>query len=165
MIMLVPITAQNIALFKAVRLRALQDTPLAFGSTYDREIQLTGAEWRERANRWNGQRGVGYLALDDGSACGIAGSLLDPEDETRAQLISMWTAPTHRRRGIGRMLVNRVAAWAHHHGALSLSLMVTSANESALLFYHRLGFIRTGRTEPYPNDPALSEYEMLRPLP
>jgi len=33
-----------------------------------------------------------------------------------------------------------------------------------MAFYERLGFIRTGRTEPYPNDPALIEYEMSRPV-
>jgi ribosomal protein S18 acetylase RimI-like enzyme len=39
-----------------------------------------------------------------------------------------------------------------------------SNNEPAILFYQRLGFARTGRTEPYPNDPALIEYEMSRAI-
>ena len=43
-------------------------------------------------------------------------------------------------------------------------LMVTSNNEAALRFYEQLGFNRTGRTEPYPNDPALIEYEMSRQI-
>jgi ribosomal protein S18 acetylase RimI-like enzyme len=42
--------------------------------------------------------------------------------------------------------------------------MVTSRNDAAMRFYERLGFKRTGRTEPYPDDPALVEYEMARPL-
>jgi ribosomal protein S18 acetylase RimI-like enzyme len=42
--------------------------------------------------------------------------------------------------------------------------MVTSNNEPAIRFYERLGFTRTGRTEPYPNDPGVIEYEMLRPI-
>jgi ribosomal protein S18 acetylase RimI-like enzyme len=40
--------------------------------------------------------------------------------------------------------------------------MVTSINEPAIRFYERLGFARTGRTEPYPNDQAVIEYEMAR---
>jgi len=40
--------------------------------------------------------------------------------------------------------------------------MVTSSNHAAMEFYGRLGFSMTGRTEPYPNDPALMEYEMSR---
>ena len=164
MILLEPITPQNVFVFKEVRLRALRDTPTAFGSTYAREAQLTDAEWIERAIRWNGEKGIGFLAMDDGVACGIAGSFLDENDSTRAQLISMWTSPTHRRNGVGRLLVDEVAAWAHLRGARTLLLTVTSVNEPAMRFYERLGFTRTGRTEPYPNDPAVIEYEMARAI-
>jgi ribosomal protein S18 acetylase RimI-like enzyme len=164
MIYLEPITAQNATIFREVRLRALQDAPLAFGSTYARERQFSDEEWLQRVKRWNGETGIGYLAMDGDCGCGIAGSFLDEEDQTRAQLISMWTAPTHRKRDIGRLLVKQVAKWARQRGADVLLLMVTSGNEPAMLFYQQLGFSRTGRTEPYPNDPALIEYEMSRPV-
>jgi len=157
-----PITTQKVFVFKEVRLRALRDNPRAFGSTYARESLLTDAEWIERASRWNGEKGIGFLAMDDGVACGIAGSFLDENDATRAQLISMWTAPTHRRQGVGRLLVDEVAGWARLRGARTLLLTVTSVNDPAMRFYERLGFVRTGRTEPYPNDPAVVEYEMAR---
>jgi Acetyltransferase (GNAT) family len=49
--------------------------------------------------RWNGERGAGFLAMDQDVACGIAGSFLDQDDPRRAHLIAMWTAPTHRQRG------------------------------------------------------------------
>jgi ribosomal protein S18 acetylase RimI-like enzyme len=42
--------------------------------------------------------------------------------------------------------------------------MVTSVNDSAIRFYERLGFARTGRSEPYPNDPSITEYEMSRAI-
>ena len=165
MIALEPITLLNTFLFKDVRLRALQDSPGAFGSTYARESQFTDAEWIKRVERWNGDVGAGFLALDDGTPCGIAGTFLYQNDATRAQLIAMWTAPTHRQQGVGRLLVNAVLNWARSRNARTLLLMVTSNNESAIRFYERLGFIRTGRTEPYPNDPAVIEYEMSRPIP
>jgi len=164
MIMLDPITAQNVPLFREVRLCALRDTPSAFGSTYEKELQLTDADWLERALRWNGEKGIGFLAMDGSVGCGIAGSFLDEDDRTRAHLISMWTAPTHRQQGVGRLLVNEIAIWARLRGADLLQLMVTSSNDAARLFYQRLGFARTGRTEPYPNDPGLIEYEMARAL-
>jgi ribosomal protein S18 acetylase RimI-like enzyme len=117
------------------------------------------------ALRWNGETGIGLLAMDSDACCGIASSFLDKDDAKRAHLISMWTAPTHRQRGIGRLLVNEIAGWARKRGAQLLQLMVTSSNDAAMLFYERLGFTRTGRTEPYPNDSRLIEYEMSRPLP
>jgi ribosomal protein S18 acetylase RimI-like enzyme len=161
-IILDPITPQNALIFKSVRLRALRDTPKAFGPTYAKESQLTDADWVKRAAQWNGDKSVFYLAMDAGAACGMAGTRLDQDDATRAHLISMWTAPTHRQQGIGRLLVNEILGWASLRGVRILQLMVTSGNEPAIMFYHRLGFALTGRTEPYPNDPALIEYEMSR---
>jgi ribosomal protein S18 acetylase RimI-like enzyme len=162
MIAIRSITPQDAMLFKAVRLRALQDTPSAFGSTFARESQLSDAEWLNRAANWSGELRIMLLAMDGNEACGIAGSYVNPNDATRAQLISMWTAPTHRQRGIGRLLIKEVLAWARQRNVRTLQLMVTSSNETAIRFYEGLGFARTGRTEPYPNDPALIEYEMSR---
>jgi ribosomal protein S18 acetylase RimI-like enzyme len=160
-----PITPRNVSVFKEVRLRALQDAPYAFGSTYARESEFDDAEWLKRVERWNGERGAGFLAIDGAAACGIAGSLLDEKHPAHAQLVSMWTAPAHRQRGVGRLLVNAVLNWAQDRNVHTLSLMVVSNNESAIRFYEGLGFTRTGYAEPYPNDPAILEYEMSRPIP
>ena len=102
MVTIEPITPQNASLFKAARLRALQGTPSAFGSTYAKESQLTEADWVTRAGVWNGERSILYLAMEAGAVVGIAGSHLDHEEATQAHLISMWTAPTHRQHGIGQ---------------------------------------------------------------
>ena len=165
MIVIEPITLQNLPLFKVVRLRALQEAPYAFGSTYARESAFTESEWIGRLDRWNGVRGAGFIALDGGSPCGIAGILLDEKNPERADLVSMWTAPSHRQTGVGRQLVNHVVEWGGVHNVSALLLMVTSNNAGAIRFYEKLGFARTGRTEPYPNDPAVTEYEMSRPIP
>jgi ribosomal protein S18 acetylase RimI-like enzyme len=159
MVTLEPIATGNVALFREVRLRALQDAPLAFGSTYARESQFSDEEWLQRVTRWNGESGIGYLAMEGGHGCGIAGVL---EDGACAHHISMWVAPTHRKCGAGRLLVNEIADWSRQRGVHVMRLMVTSSNESAMQFYQRLGFSRTGRTEPYPNDPALIECEMSK---
>ena len=164
MVQIEQVTLQNLAVFIQVRLRALQESPWAFGSTYARESAFTDAEWQARLERWNGVRGVGYLATADGVACGMAGALLNEEDPSRAWLVSMWTAPPYRRKGVGRRLVEEILGWAAQHGVQVMQLMVTSKNDSASRFYEELGFVRTGREEPYPNDPAMVEYEMARKL-
>ena len=165
MVAIEPITRENMFLFKAVRLRALQNAPHAFSATYAKESQFDDAEWLRRTERMNGDKGVGFLAMDGDAGCGIVGAFLDANDVTQAQLVSMWMAPTYRQRGVGRLLVNEVLSWARRRGACTLLLMVTSNNEPAIRFYERLGFTRTGRTEPYPNDPAVLEYEMSMPIP
>ena len=160
MIDLEPITDASVDLFKDIRLRALQDSPGAFGSTYAWESQLPDAEWMNRVRRWNGITGIGYLAMNEGIPCGIAGCLLHEDDATGAQLISMWVAPAHRKLGVGRLLVEEAGRWARSRGALRLQLMVTGRNESAIRFYQRLGFAFTGKTIPYRNDPTEIEREM-----
>ena len=112
MIQIQPITQLNAFAFKAIRLCALQEAPYAFGSTYEKESRLTDSEWQTQVERMNGQRGVGFIAVEGEKACGIVGSFLDQDDSTRAHLISMWTAPSHRQQGIGRSLVKAVLDWA-----------------------------------------------------
>ena len=112
MIAIEPITPQNSLVFKAGRLRALQDAPHAFISTRAKESQFSDPEWLTGLERMNGERGAGFLAMDGKSPCGIVGSFLDQNDPTRASIVSMWTAPTDRQQGIGRLLVKEVGGWA-----------------------------------------------------
>jgi ribosomal protein S18 acetylase RimI-like enzyme len=144
-----PITPESVASFRAARLAALRDAPRAFGSTYATESLLPDAEWDRRVAQWQGERSICYLAWDGDDACGIAAGFLDDDDATMAHLVSMWVAPTHRCRGVGRLLVNGIMDWARSVNAVTLRLTVTSCNDEAIRFYERMGFRKTGRTEPY----------------
>jgi ribosomal protein S18 acetylase RimI-like enzyme len=158
------ITPTLAASYKAVRLRALQDTPSAFGSTHARESQFTEADWQQRAANLCTPRSIGYLAHEQDDYCGIAAAFLKETNPHQAELVSMWVAPEQRRTGTGRLLVDTIESWARDTGAHTFQLMVTNSNLAAISFYERLGFTKTGRTEPYPNDPALIEYEMSKSL-
>ncbi len=158
------ITRENVALFKSVRLEALQESPRAFGSTYAREVAFTDADWLARLERWNGEKGIGFLAMDGEVGCGIAGALLKDGDGSRATLVSMWTAPAYRKSGVGKMLVSAVLEWSASRGVKTVELLVTGINDGAIRFYERLGFVKTGRTQQYPIDPTITEFEMARPV-
>jgi ribosomal protein S18 acetylase RimI-like enzyme len=164
MVILKPITPSSALSFKEVRLHALLDTPWAFGSTHAKELLFSDAEWKARAAQWNSDRSTGHLAWDGDNPCGIVASFLDQTDPKKAHLVSMWVAPTHRRLGVGQMLVNQVLAWARSQQVETLHLMVTSRNDAATRFYEKLNFVKTGNTKPYPNDPALIEFEMIHPI-
>src|SRR6202011_1771295 len=79
--------------YKAVRLRALQDTPSAFGSTYYRESQFSDADWQQRAANLCTPRSIGYLACEQDEYCGIAVGFLNEQNPQIAELMSMWVAP------------------------------------------------------------------------
>lgn len=159
------ITGQTAMIYKDLRLRALKEAPTAFGSTYLAESHLTDADWLNRVHNSNGQNSVLYIANYHGSAVGLAGGYLNEQNRQRAHLVSMWTASTHRKLGVGRLLVKTICEWATSCDANLLQLMVTSNNYAAISFYKRLGFNPTGYTEPYPNDSALIEHQMERQLP
>ena len=158
------ITPELTQRYKAVRLRALVDSPMAFGSTYERERVLSEEDWNQRAQRLDGEQAAGYIAADRDADCGLAVCFLDEAGAPQADLISMWVAPECRRTKVGADLVQALSDWAANRGAGRLRLMVTSNNEAAIKFYERIGFRKTGRTEPYPNDASLFEYEMVKPL-
>ena len=50
-----PLSPRLMEEFKAVRLRALEDTPTAFGSTYAKESVLSDSDWLKRVDTWNGR--------------------------------------------------------------------------------------------------------------
>jgi ribosomal protein S18 acetylase RimI-like enzyme len=156
------ISAANLAAYRRVRLAALKDSPLAFGSTFADETKLSDADWDARAKWLDGSRAAGFLAIEDSAACGVALGFIDETNDSEAHLVSMWVAPEKRRFGVGRALVERVVEWARSRDVETVKLMVTSSNDAAIWFYSKLGFTNTGRTEPYPNDAALLEFEMSR---
>ncbi|MBT3602186.1 MAG: GNAT family N-acetyltransferase [Candidatus Latescibacteria bacterium] len=162
MITIEPITPQKALTLKDVRLRALQDTPSAFGSTHAREALFTDEMWIVRATLQPDR--VTYLAMDGQEACGIIGGFLNLEEGPRVTLVSMWVAPTHRCVGVGQQLVQAITGWAKAQSVGRLFLQVTNNNDLAIAFYQRIGFAKTGRTESYPNDPNLVEYEMSKDI-
>lgn len=140
-------------LMREVRLRAIHADPEAFGSTYQRELNLSEDNWRARLGG-----GASFLAFDGDQPVGlVSGVWLDP---TAPVLVGMWVAPEARGRGVGALLVEGVAAWARAQGAEHLALTVVEQNQAARRLYERAGFEVTGETEPLARDPRVIEVWM-----
>ena len=58
--------------------------------------------------------------------------------------VGLLVAASHRRRGIGRALLEQAVAWAHDAGVRKLELHVFPWNEPAIRLYERFGFEREG---------------------
>lgn len=158
------ITLGSALVFKDVRLRALQEAPTAFSSTYVKESAFLDDEWKKRAMRWSSGASAGFLAFDGDRGCGMVFSFAEELDPQRAQVVSMWVAPEVRREGVGKRLLETVLEWARGREMRDVKLMVTSVNHGAIAFYERLGFRMTGKTEVYPNDATIKQYEMVLAL-
>jgi GNAT superfamily N-acetyltransferase len=123
-----------------LRLRALRESPHAFGSRYEDQVGWPLARWRERtAALAAGDTQIMFVAeADDGRLVGCAGAHVGADSVP--VVISMWTAPEHRGRGVARMLLDALADWARRRGARRLTLSVVRGNRPASQLYVAFGF-------------------------
>jgi len=135
------------ATYKDLRLRALADSPDAFGSTLAREQYLSDADWSGRlaggANSWD----LPLVAEVDGEPIGLAWGRIEKSNPDVANLYQMWVAPSYRRLGAGKMLLDAVIAWARAKNASYLELGVTCGDSPARRLYSRAGFEPVGQPQ------------------
>lgn len=136
------LTEDDWELWRDLRLRALQESPHAFGSTYARELAFTEQDWRDRAGAGTG---VTVIARRDGEPAGMGGGFRDRPGWLK--VVAMWTDPDHRGRGAGTAVLAHVASWAEARD-LRVHLDVAVANPGARAVYERAGFVATGETRP-----------------
>ncbi len=134
---------------KAIRLRALQEAPDAFGSSYERESAFTAETWAERLSGswWR-------VAVIDG---GDAGLVCVRVEEGRAHLLSMWVAPEARGRGVASRLVDAAVAHAREVGVDEVELWCVDHNTAARALYASKGFTPSGKKMGLPSNPDIPE--------
>jgi len=140
--------------WRDLRLRALADTPDAFGETVAAASQRDDAAWIASTAA---QRSRGLLVAEhDGVAIGMTVARIAPDSPRTANLYAMWVAPEARRLGVGRALLDAAIRWSRFGGASELALRVTDSNTAAYQLYRDLGFVDMGRTEPLRPDSQLT---------
>jgi ribosomal protein S18 acetylase RimI-like enzyme len=141
-----------------LRLRALQDTPTAFGGTYAASAARPDDWWVDWARgSAEAETQALFVAADGGRLVGLAGTFREERDWV---VFSMWVEPAYRGAGAGHALLERVVAFARERGATEILLSVTDGNDAARALYERYGFVDTGATEPLASHPELLVREM-----
>ena len=113
---------------------------------------LTSAEWRSIADERRYLRAVrrhpdaAVYVAEDGDA--VVGRLSLARDVHPASAhvadLGLMVAASHRRRGVGRALLDQAVAWAESAGVRKLELHVFPWNEPAIALYDAFGFEREG---------------------
>jgi ribosomal protein S18 acetylase RimI-like enzyme len=147
--------------YRDLRLRALADSPQAFGRTLAEEQARPDAEWVSRlssgtSSGWD----LPLVAEVDGEPIGMAWGRIERSQPETAHLYQMWVAPGQRRLGAGRMLLEAVIAWAKSKDARALKLGVALGNSPALRLYTRAGFEPAGEPQPLRQGSDLLELPM-----
>ena len=130
-------------------------TLVALGATVGREPEawlLNTDGWRNvgeerrylRALKRHRDAAV-FVAEDDGVIVGRLSVARDPHTASRHVAdLGLMVAASHRRRGIGRALLEQAVTWARDAGVRKLELHVFPWNEPALKLYEQFGFEREG---------------------
>jgi GNAT superfamily N-acetyltransferase len=147
------------ARLRSIRLRALQNAPEAFGTTYEEASAYADATWTRHVIEL-----PTFVAVDNERDVAMVRCARDRERPDTASLISMWVAPEVRRRNIGSTLIDHVVTWARSNGVSRLLLDVADLNVPAVALYASKGFEPTGNTGtlPPPRDHIKEHQRELR---
>jgi RimJ/RimL family protein N-acetyltransferase len=86
-----------------------------------------------------------FVADENGAVVGRLSVARDPHTASHHVAdLGIMVASTHRRRGIGRALLEQAETWARAVGVRKLELHVFPWNLPAIALYERVGYVREG---------------------
>lgn len=135
------LAAQDLDLYRSIRLRALQTDPAAFGSSFERERAFDDSTWLSRLTAFAGRPGALYIEELNDCTVAIAGIGIAANENT-AMLWGMWVAPDCRRNGSASRLIASAIGWAARRNLERVSLAVEPGNQAAIALYSSAGFVK-----------------------
>jgi ribosomal protein S18 acetylase RimI-like enzyme len=141
---------EDAAAYQELRLRALQECPTAFSSSYEEECRRPTSEIVARVTEAPDGFVCVFGAFDHDRLVGILAFVRSRGAKTRhiAELAGMYVVPECRHQGHGRALVDILLLHARSAGGVrSLKLGVNAQNEPAKRLYQAVGF-RYSATDP-----------------
>ena len=150
-------------LWRDLRIDALRDAPGAFGETLAQAQARDEDGWRAH---WRHDPPLPrFIATINGAPQGMCSIVLPEDHDFQPLIISMWTSPAARGRGLGRALLDACVTWCARTGRRRLRLGVVEDNEAATRLYLGYGFRFDGTGEPLLSDPSKALKWMELPIP
>jgi ribosomal protein S18 acetylase RimI-like enzyme len=128
-------------LFRQIRLKALQEAPYAFSSTYDSALRRSAESWREQAEgSTQGSDRATFMAFSEGLPVGITALYRREGQADAGEVLQVWVAPEFRGTRVAWDLMDVVFKWAGENNFRRIVAGVTKVNTRALRFYSKYGF-------------------------
>ena len=143
--------------FSQVRLKALQTDPNVFGSNYEKESQMTEAEWRSRLQA---KENAIFLIFENETPIGMTGVSIDRNDPTKktALLWGSWLAPHFRGKGLSELMYQARINWAKEQPTIEKIIVSHRASNLSSKYANRKhGFVLTHKTEKVWTDGATED--------
>lgn len=136
------VTAQELEIFREIRLEALKNHPEVFASGYELEKEEPDAKWLERIEKNDGRSSIIYLAFAEEQPAGMIGIFRGPFPKNRhsGTIWGVYIRPDYRNQGIATQMLEACAVWARERAMRVLKLNVITTNAVAIGCYARYGF-------------------------
>ena len=151
--------------------QAIADVQVAsWRSTYAGIVSdefLAAMDVNRRAEAWHtgltdSARRSGYFVAEDESGQVIGFAVGGPErggqSAYKGELFAIYILESHHNQGVGRRLVQAVAAWLHDHHYRNMIIWVLADNAAGIGFYEALGGQRVASKKIDIGGNALDEY-------
>jgi ribosomal protein S18 acetylase RimI-like enzyme len=153
--------------YKALRLRALQSAPQAFGQSYQEALTYPEERWRQRLIDAAEGRSWMDFAERDGKLIGMTAAYQWPEDieNDRAMIVSVFVDAEARGKGVASRLMTAILDQLAAAGVGNAILAVNPIQTAAVRLYERMGFGFAGyETATLGDGVEYEEVVMTRPL-
>ena len=126
--------------YRKIRLEALKNDPVYFGSSYEEEVQLSEKQWKYRICNSNS---VIFLVYDDKTPVGL--SVIHYESKVKLQhlayIYSVYVTKKFRGKGISKLLMDSILNDVKKNKMIKkIKLNVESTNKPAISLYKKYGF-------------------------
>ncbi|MDB0526861.1 GNAT family N-acetyltransferase [Ralstonia solanacearum] len=143
-IMIRPLGEDDAPAFKALRLKAIQDSPSAVQPTYEEEATRTLDDMRSRVRATEHE--IVFGAFRGDALVGVTGLRrhVPVQAAHKAVLWGVFVDPAHRRGGVARRLLDAAIGHARSSRVLQIQLCVNTENPRAQALYRGAGFTEFG---------------------
>ncbi len=136
------LTVDNWKILKDLWLPALESDSIAYGSSYEENVDLNEDAWRKKF-----EAGPKYIARVGGNPVGLIGVHYEKTKKTEhvAHVVGFYVDPFYRGQGVGRKILERVLADLQAHPKISkVELGVNVLQTNAVALYKSFGFVEEG---------------------
>ena len=127
--------------FREIRLEALRNETIAFGSSYEEEVDRPEALWKERIKgavfAFSGEKIIGLMSYKDEDRI---------KTKHKSGIYSVYVKPEYRNKGIGKKILTEVLRLIKENKDIKkVNLTVNPAQLSAIKLYESFGFKTVGK--------------------
>lgn len=146
---IVPFISADQELYKNSRLESWREELYAFTTSYDDALTWTDQKWQQKiTDALNPEISHTYLAKNEAGVVGHIYAEFNTSAKRRhvLELKTMYVSPAYRRNGIAQALLQAILDQLPKYPFLrKIGLSVAATQEQAIRFYHKNGFVESGR--------------------